>query len=595
MSPLLNRIRDWSMATKQFVLLFAVTLSIFAFLAVTNYQQTSRLFKEQLIHDAQTLMNRTNQFLDSYLDNGQNILLLLSSRTDYLQSADEREIGDFLRSVAEINSAIVRRVYIVRSDGKVFSSSQVLYDVLGNPALSDIYERARLNYAAMISEPYWSPQSGHTVAIARPMADRHNEQAGVAVVELDLEKLRRKMSDISTSNQTFALISGKQEVVLYDPRNELLPMVRTVYPPALPDAFAADMAALPYGTSEYEGAAGRLVAMKSGQNRLGWSLVLFMKESYFYQSLQGLYDSYMTAGLIMLVMLFIMAFAMSRFFTRPIRLLALRMDRVRDMPLVPHRQTTRSDEIGRLARSFHAMMDRIQSLLKETKEMEERKKELELKVLQSQIAPHFLYNTLTCIGSLARQQRSGEVTATIRSLVGLLKFTFDRTSEYVSVEEEIEGLHQYMQIQQARYGDKVRFACQIAEEALPLSLLKLTLQPVVENAIFHGILPKESEGGRIIVRGEVRRGTLRLVVRDNGVGMDPETCKDLGLRRPLPLPRERFTGIGMSNVYERIRLHYGPPFGLRIRSVKNVGTVAVITLPAEPFREGGRLTCTDYA
>lgn len=582
MNVLLKRVRHWSMATKLFLTMFIVILSLVVFLAITNYQQTASLFKKQIVSDAQTLMNRTNQFLDSYLDNGQNILLLLSTRTDFLQAADEKQITDFLRSVAETNSTILKTLYIVRNDGKVYSSSQVFYEVLGNPALPAIYEQARLNYTAMVSEPYWSPQSGRTVAIARPMVDDRNERIGVAVVELDLDKLLRRMTDISSANQTFALISSQDEIVLYDAGNELLPMIRTEYPAELPPAFTGEIASLPYGAGEYMGPQGKLVTLKSGPNRLGWTLVLFMKESYLYQSLRGLYDSYMTAGMIMIVMLLVVAYAMSRFFTRPLRLLALRMDRVHDIAVVPNVEPRRQDEIGRLARSFHEMMSRIQGLLKETKEMEKRKKELELKVLQSQIAPHFLYNTLACIGSLARQQRSQEVTATIRALIGVLKFTFDRKSEYVSLEEEIEGLHQYIQIQRTRYGDKFEFQCAIAEEALPMTVLKLTLQPIVENCIFHGILPKGSKGGRVSIRGEIRKGKLRLVIRDNGVGMDKELYTQIDESVRGPHFKERFTGIGMANVYERIRLYYGPPYGVRVRSLKGRGTVIVIILPAQP-------------
>ena len=101
---------------------------------------------------------------------------------------------------------------------------------------------------------------------------------------------------------------------------------------------------------------------------------------------------------------------------------------------------TRKDEIGRLMQSYNAMLERIQSLLQKTKSAEEQKKEYELKMLRSQIAPHFLYNTLACISSLAKQQRIDEVRETIRSLVKLLSFSFDKQSEYVSIEEELEGL-----------------------------------------------------------------------------------------------------------------------------------------------------------
>jgi sensor histidine kinase YesM len=256
------------------------------------------------------------------------------------------------------------------------------------------------------------------------------------------------------------------------------------------------------------------------------------------------------------------------------------MDRVRDMVAVPAAPVRRTDEIGRLARSYYSMMERIQALLVKTREMEERKKELELKMLQSQISPHFLYNTLASVGSLARQSRIADVSATIRALVGVLEFTFDRTSQFVRVSDEISGLNSYMQIQKIRYGDRFRFVCEVQEEALGLSVLKLTLQPIVENAVFHGILPKGWRDGEIRVRGEVRRGKLRFVVRDNGAGMDPDRLAGLLERSEMTLPKERLTGIGVANVHERIRLYFGEPYGLRVRSLKGAGTIIVITLPA---------------
>src|SRR5690606_21355866 len=114
------------------------------------------------------------------------------------------------------------------------------------------------------------------------------------------------------------------------------------------------------------------------------------------------------------------AFMLTRSFTKPIRKLVEKMDRLNDVSIVSKLSETRQDEIGRLARSYNAMLERIQHLLQETKKAEEQKKEYELKMLRSQIAPHFLYNTLACIGSLAKQQKIAEVRQTIRSLVGLL-------------------------------------------------------------------------------------------------------------------------------------------------------------------------------
>lgn len=577
---IVNRMRRWSVATKQFLLMFAVTLAIFAFLAASNYVQASKLFKSQMMDHAQTMTVRTNQFLDSYLDNGQNILLLLSTRSNYLEASREQELTEFLRSVAETNSTIVKTLYIVSSDGKVFSSSQVRYEVLGNPALPAIYQQAYQSYAAMVSQPYDSPLSGHTVAIARPVQNNHGRQIGVAVVELDLDKLYRRMSEISMVNQTFAILSDQGKLVLYDRSSDLLPSEPHSYMTVLPEEFIGKLTEISYGSGELAGPKGQLITFKSGQNRLGWNLVLLSEESYFFRNLSALLDTYVTAGIFMLLVLLAITFMLSRLLTRPIRLLALRMDQVRNLESVPLAPVRRYDEIGSLTRSFNSMMKRIQSLLARNKEMEERKKSLELKVLQSQIAPHFLYNTLATIGSLARQQRITEVNKTIRALVGVLEFTFDRVSEYVSVREELKGLELYMEIQKIRYGAGFRFICEVEEEALELPILKLTLQPLVENAVFHGILPKGGAEGEIRVRGEIRNGKLRFVVRDNGAGMEQSRLQGLLSSQGHSPLKERLTGIGVSNVHERIRLYFGHGFGLRIRSRKEIGTVIVITLPA---------------
>ncbi|WNR46916.1 cache domain-containing sensor histidine kinase [Paenibacillus roseipurpureus] len=575
-------IRSWSMATKQFLLLFLVTFTLFAFLAANNYNRAASLFKHQIVDDAQQLIARTNQFLDTYLDNGQNILLLLSANIELLKSTDNKSVEDFLRSVADNNSNTVKNVYIMRTDATIFSNSQVFYEVLGNPMLPKLYEMAQVNAYSIVSQPYNSPQSGYTVAIARPVFDKQGQRLGVAVVELNLDKLRSKLTELSQHEQTFVLISDRNELVSYDRQTELLPSKKNAYLTELPDDFVKHLAELPVGSQELDGPQGRMAVLKSGQNRLGWSLIFFIKESYFYQNISTLYNDYQTGAMIMLAALLLTAYAMSRLMTHPIRMLAIRMDRVRDMEVVSSITVRRDDEIGRLTRSYNAMMERIRVLLLETKEMEARKKELELKVLQSQIAPHFLYNTLACIGSLARQHRTDEVKETIRALVGVLKFSFDKTSEFVSVDEEMEGLLQYLQIQKTRYGDKFTFEYQVETAVGTCSILKLTLQPIVENAIFHGIAPSRRHGA-ISLRGEVRRGLLRFVIRDNGVGIEPDRLQGVIQTGGAALQKERFTGIGLNNVHERLRLHFGERYGIKIRSIKNVGTIVVIELPAIPY------------
>lgn len=581
--------RSWSLATRQFLFLFFTTFAFFILLAWNNYYKAADLFKTQMVSDSEVLIARTNQLIDAYLDNSQNVLLLLSTNAKLLQEGNEQPISDSLRFIATNNSTFVKTLYMIRKDGKVYASSQVYYDVIGNPMLPAIYENSQQNYgASVISQPYVSPLSGPTVAISRPIGGDTGEIVGVAVVELDMEKLNRKISEwTSDSYKTYVILSDKNKVVTFDRDNEMLPQKPRSYREDLPESFVGRLAELPVASNELDEPAGKLVVVKSGQNRLGWTLCVLIKERYFYQNVGRLFDNYKAAAFLWVVILLFMAFAMSRYMTKSVRTLAAKMDRVHDMGVLPSLVVKREDEIGRLTQSFNAMMERIRNLLQETKEMEVRKKRLELKMLQSQIAPHFLYNTLACIGSLARQNRIEEVKETIRSLVGVLSLSFDKTSEFITVKEELDGLQMYMQIQRIRYGDKFRYVQHIDADIMSCGILKLTLQPVLENAIFHGIAPGGRRDGVVSVRGSIRRGKLRFFIRDNGTGMEPEKLRSVLADQAAEHREGRFSGIGMPNVHQRLKLHYGPPYGLRIRSVPNAGTVVCVTIPVDRTAESG--------
>ncbi|WP_079908513.1 sensor histidine kinase [Paenibacillus sp. 32352] len=587
MKRLLKWFRSRSIATKHSLFLFSGTLVLFGLLAWNSLHDAEQLFRKQVLSDAQVIIDRTNLYMDAYLDNVQNILLLLSAREDLFEPGQEEEAVNVLRTYAANNSTLYKTLYFVRSDGKVLSNTQVYYDIIGNPHLAQLYEQARKNYGVMISEPYESPLSGKTVAFLFPIRSKAGDQLkGMAVVEVDLVRLTTMLLQLmSSKNQTFTIITNKNHVVnTYDTSwpmfyYDLLPYNTKVFPPDLNSDFIEQVGDLPVGVTEIDGARSKLVAVKSGMNKLGWYFVSFIEDRYFYQNIISLYNNYRTAAAVWILLLLISSYIMSRYITYPVRMLVAKMDRVRDIEVLPSISVQREDEIGRLAKSYNAMMERIHGLLIETKEMEQRKKQYELKMLQSQIAPHFLYNTLACISSLAKQQKTDAVRETIRSLVGLLSFSFDKSSEFVSLEEELEGLRMYAHIQTVRYGDKFTFQMQIAPETLSCSILKLTLQPLMENAIFHGLAPRKVQG-MIRIRTELRRGRLIVYLRDNGVGMDSDQLENVFSERKKAPSKHRFTGIGIMNVQERIQLHFGGQFGLRIASLPDVGTLIRIEIPA---------------
>ncbi|TDF99641.1 sensor histidine kinase [Paenibacillus piri] len=587
----MKRVTGWlkgrSIAIKHFLFLFAGSLILFGLLAWNNLQDAEQLFRKQVLSDAQVIIDRTNLYLDAYLDNVQNILLLLSTREDLLDQGMEQEASAALRKYAEINGTLYKTMYLVRADGKAMSNTQVYLDIIGNPHLSKLYRQAQSNYGIMISEPYDSPLSGKTVAFSLPItAQSGGKVKGVAIIEVDLIRLTNMLAQfMNTRNQTFSIITSKNNIVnAFDASwplyyYALLPYNTSVFPPELKADFVTRIGDLPVGITELNGAKGKMVAVKSGMNKLGWYFIAFIEDGFFYQNIISLYNNYKTAALVWVVILLISSYMMSRYVTHPVRTLVAKMDRVRDMEVLPSISVQREDEIGRLAKSYNAMMERIHHLLTETKEMEMRKNQYELKMLQSQIAPHFLYNTLACISSLAKQHKIDAVRETIRALVGLLSFSFDKSTEFVTLEEELEGLRMYAHIQTVRYGDKFELDIDVAPEALHCKILKLTLQPLVENAIFHGLAPQKAKG-LIRIRAYTRKGRLMIVIRDNGLGMSSEQLESVFTERRKAPSKHRFTGIGIMNVQERIRLHFGAEYGLSIASLPQVGTLIRIGLPA---------------
>ncbi|OPH50117.1 histidine kinase [Paenibacillus ferrarius] len=587
MKALISWFGSWSMLAKHFLFLSIGTLVLLGGLGWINLREAEGLFRRQVVSDAQIIIDRTNLYMNAYLDNVQNILMLISTREDLLSDGMEKEASDVLRSYANMNRTLYKSLYLVGEDGHVISNSQTTFDIIGNPQIPVLLTKAKQTYGMFITEPYQSPMSGKTVAFVLPIQSSSTKSfKGIAVVEIDLVQLTNLIAQfMNTKNQTFAIITNKKNVVhSFDaglPLNSyrLLPYNTSVFPPELDAGFVDKVSELPLGAAEITGPQGDLVAVKSGMNKLGWYFIAFYENSFFYQNIRSLYRNFSTAGVFWIFLVLISTYMISRYITLPVRTLVAKMDRVRDVEVLHTIHATGNDEIGRLARSYNAMMERIHHLLQETKEAERRKKHFELKMLQSQIAPHFLYNTLACISSLAKQHKINEVRETIKTLVGLLSFSFDKSTEFVTLADELEGLRMYAYIQKVRYGDKFTMEIDAASETQSKTILKLTLQPLVENAIFHGIVPLKREG-TIRIRTKCVKGKLIITIRDNGLGMNAEVLKSLFGERHKAPSKHRFTGIGFMNVHERIGLHFGAEYGLSIYSLPEIGTLIRIELPA---------------
>lgn len=237
------------------------------------------------------------------------------------------------------------------------------------------------------------------------------------------------------------------------------------------------------------------------------------------------------------------------------------------------------DEITELGMSFNIMVGKVRELLAAKMQEQENLKKAELRVLQAQINPHFLYNTLDTIIWMVESKRTAQVVDLVRALSRFFRISLSKGEDWITVGDEFEHVASYLAIQKIRYRDILDYQIDVDETILSATILKLTLQPLVENALYHGIKNKRN-GGMIRVRGRRHSdGFVYIEIEDNGMGMTPERLAQVQAALLSDAPGSSEGGYGLVNVNQRIRLYYGLRYGLTIISEYGAGTTVSLTIP----------------
>ena len=321
----------------------------------------------------------------------------------------------------------------------------------------------------------------------------------------------------------------------------------------------------------------------SRSDKTGWTVVGCMNVAELLKSSRQAQRIYVICAAGLIILSLILSRVLARNITYPIQRLRDSMKKVQtgEFPTTDI-EVSSENEIGSLTKSFNVMTHRIAELMEQNIHEQEEKRKSELKALQSQINPHFLYNTLDSIIWMAEGKKNEEVVLMTASLARLLRQSISNADELVSVGQEAEYARSYLTIQKMRYKDKLEFQIDISPAISGVKIIKLVLQPIIENAIYHGLKYKESKGF-LIVRGYLEGKKAVLEVEDNGVGMDEETLSHIFEKHKV---NYHSNGVGVYNVQKRLKLYYGEEYGIVYKSRKNEGTRAVITIPMET---GGKL------
>lgn len=410
-------------------------------------------------------------------------------------------------------------------------------------------------------------EENHIIAAREIRATENMEPLAVLLIRLDLENLvNRHISMESRYKPILMILSG--ETAIFGSKNDV--------------DFSTDKV-LAYKTRPYyieNINAEKYLIYYGVSNYTNWTYVHMLPyENIFYGI--SIMRTVMIAVYAMILLAFIfIGVKFANGITKPIIALSSRMKMVEhgnfDIIISGNGMNKAGDEIGQLEYDFKIMVNRINALINENYVKQLLIKEWELKTLQSQINPHFLYNTLASINGLAKMNGQDKISTMVKALGNLLRCAIKNKEIKITIKEEMGLLNDYIAIQKIRYGERLNFETDIDQEILDCSILKLTLQPIVENSIQYGL---ENLTGicNIKLKGYRAHDFIIISISDNGIGMSEDLLDKL---RKMEFEPKGF-GVGLKNINERIKLIFGDKYGLSFESKLNEGATVHIHLPIE--------------
>ncbi len=406
------------------------------------------------------------------------------------------------------------------------------------------------------------------VSIVKAVVEaRTGECRGVVLIDLRLRVMEEIFEDMTVGLGGFLFIEAPGGAVVYTPVNPIVYRVRDQW---LDTSRTSSV-------HRIKGEDFQIVSL--GSDYTQWKTVgMFPLNEIMSQVSAIRYYSILIALVTVLVAL-VVSFIFTSSIARPVIKLRALMKEAEEGNLAVRFKDRQEDEIGYLGKSFNTMIEEVQKLIDMVYREQQSKREAELKALQEQIKPHFLYNTLDTIQWMAQEHGAQDIVRVVGALTSLFRIGLSRGKEMIRLADEMEHVRSYLIIQKARYEGKFDFQLTTEEEALSCMVLKLTLQPLVENAIYHGI--KERRGhGEISVSASRRDGMLVLRVSDDGVGMTAAKLEEVRALLFTPQPHGGgLSGYGIHNVHERIQLSFGTRYGLRFESAPERGTTVEVLHP----------------
>ncbi|MCK5129483.1 MAG: sensor histidine kinase [Clostridiales bacterium] len=561
----------------------AVTMLAMTMVGIGLYSSFSDNAEVNAASSAQQIMEQATINLENYLEDMMEISDIIRKNMREVTPNSIQNLDNLLSLTLEMRKDIVT-VAIYTGNGNVILTNPV-YDTDYN---YQIHEQEWFKQTIsnpdmyLIQPPYvqrlFEGRRPWVVSMSSGLSVEYlgRTETWAAMVDLNFSLIEQLCNRVSLGKRGYIYIVDEYGNIIYHPQQQLL--YSGLKQESISEVLEQEQGSF---IEDFQGES-RISTVKNIQFS-NWKMVGISYVDELAENQWDLNNYIMYILIFGIVFVILASIFLSSKISKPIKRLEHQMNRVEQGDFdIENLEVKGEDEVKRLTKAFNLMISRIKQLMEQIVNEQEEKRKSEFKALQAQINPHFLYNTLDSIIWMNENQNHQGVSEMTAALAKFFRISISKGNEIIDVADEIEHVGNYLLIQKIRYKNKFDYSIDVQEQAYGYRTLKLILQPIVENAIYHGI-NKIQEKGEINIRAVVENDHLLFSVTDNGYGIKPERLKEIFKREPT---NKRTSGVGLKNVHERIQLSYGSGFGVDIESIIEVGTTVNIRIPLIKLQKG---------
>lgn len=545
----------------------SLTLFLFAFINTSATRRT-------LINNAMTSTEQSVHLAYLHLKNYHDELIQRGSTiTDELQRVStEEELLERMRDIYQLDIDIIS-ISLFDANGRLESHAPIFLkeQEKNNLFNQEWFEKPPEDLQILLSAPHlqstFDMQPAWVVSMMKNIV--LNKESKYIVVDYDFSQVGDYFNRIEIGDRGYAYIANREGEILYHPKQAQFSKLES----------NAINSVLNHGDGTYLTKDEEYSIGHRTISHTGWKVVgISYLEDTVIPAMSEMQELTFYTLMVMFILILIMSLLVSKFISQPITKMIEQISKAEIGNSEERIYQNRFNEVRQLSKSYNRQMNRIHLLMEQIKEEQAELRKSEMNVLQAQIKPHFLYNTLDSILWMAESGEIQQTSEMVAALGKLLRISLSQGQNFIPLRKELEHAENYLKIQKFRYKDQFTYSIKAEKHLLDSLTVKIVIQPFLENALYHGIEYMVDQG-HISIEIYERNGNVYIIIRDDGIGMSTERLAHI-----KKLKDSNETGIGIRNVHQRIQVYFGKEYGVDIESELDEGTTVQIIIPKTKFQ-----------